>query len=192
MWEEVTSANPVWGLLAYNCASPMQRLTTDKASLINQINSLVPYDNTYIPEGLIWGWRTLSPSAPFGDGAAYNSGTKKILILLTDGVNTNEPNPTISYPNNESWPKYGPGNYYNSEPNDTKADATMYKVCKKIQAAGIDVYTISLMIDDHLTQSQLYLCASKPGNFYNASDVTGLQAAFANIGGQLTTAHLVQ
>ncbi|MCX7324932.1 MAG: hypothetical protein NTZ14_10975 [Hyphomicrobiales bacterium] len=39
-------------------------------------------------EGIMWGWRKLSPRARFADGAAYGTdGNKKILVIMTDGEN---------------------------------------------------------------------------------------------------------
>lgn len=190
--DTISPSNPVYGLLGYTCASPMQRLTTDKASLISQINALVPYDNTYIPEGLVWGWRVLSPNAPFADAAPYNSKTKKILILMTDGYNTNEPDPSLKYPDDTSWPQFGPGEYYNDWGNDGTADATTQQLCASIQAVGVTIYTIPFMVSDPNIKSILQNCASAPANYFDAGDITSLQAAFTNIGNQLTSAHLVQ
>ena len=189
--DTLTSANPVWGVLNYTCASPMQRLTTNYNSLVSQINALTAYDDTYIAEGLIWGWRVLSPNAPFADGAAYNSGTKKILILMTDGFNTNEPDPNLEYPWN-SWAAYGPGQYANDWANDGTADNNTKTVCQNIVNAGITVYTIAFQVNNPNIQSILLNCATTPTNYYNATDIVSLSGAFKSIGGSLTQAHLTQ
>lgn len=189
--DTITSSNPVWGVLNYNCASPMQRLTTNMSSLISQINSLTANDDTYIPEGLIWGWRTLSPNAPFADGAAYNSGTKKILILMTDGYNTQQPNPSLQYPWS-SWAQYGPGGYYNNEGNDGTADNTLKTTCANVVKAGITVFTIAFEVNNPNIQSILMNCATTPTNYYNATDIVSLSGAFQSIAGSLTQAHLTQ
>jgi hypothetical protein len=42
-------------------------------------------------EGLAWGWRVLSPSAPFTEGRPYNDPSdpvRKVIVLMTDGENT--------------------------------------------------------------------------------------------------------
>ena len=189
--DTLTSSNPAWGVLNYNCASPMQRLTTDVSGLIAQINSLTANDDTYIPEGLIWGWRTLSPNAPFGDGAAYNSGTKKILILMTDGYNTQQPNPNLQYPWS-SWAQYGPGGYYNNQGNDGTADATLRTTCANVVNSGITVFTIAFEVNNPNIQSILMNCATTPTHYYNATDIVSLSGAFQSIAGSLTQAHLTQ
>ncbi len=62
---------------------------------------------TNILEGVMWGWRTLSPNAPFADGRNYNweSGrikNRKFIVVMTDGDNVwnalNNPNGSIYSP----------------------------------------------------------------------------------------------
>ena len=134
----------------------------------------------------------LSPNAPFADAAPYNSSTKKILILMTDGYNTNQPDPNIEYSQGASSAIYGPGEYYNDEPNDGTADATTAQVCQNIQAAGISVYTIAFEVTNSTIKNILSNCASAPANYYDASDIVGLQNAFQNISQQLASARLTQ
>ncbi len=44
---------------------------------------------TSIGEGAAWGWRTLSPGAPFTEGRPYGAEeNQKVLVLMTDGQNT--------------------------------------------------------------------------------------------------------
>jgi Flp pilus assembly protein TadG len=53
-------------------AKPLLRLTTDMTALHGSINAMTAGGNTNLFEGFAWGWRTLSPNAPFSDGKAYN------------------------------------------------------------------------------------------------------------------------
>ncbi len=49
---------------------------------------LTPNGNTVIPAGLLWGWRVVSPGAPFTARGAYNDEKLvKAIVLLTDGEN---------------------------------------------------------------------------------------------------------
>lgn len=44
---------------------------------------------TNVPEGIAWGWRTLSSRAPFTGGRSETErGNDKVVIVLTDGANT--------------------------------------------------------------------------------------------------------
>ena len=44
--------------------------------------------HTVVPEGLAWGWRVISPGAPFTEGVPYDDpDTMKVIILLTGMAN---------------------------------------------------------------------------------------------------------
>jgi Flp pilus assembly protein TadG len=74
---------------------PIQRLTTNYSSVKSQIEALAAAGSTNLPEGIAWGWRSLSPKAPFGDGKAYNDGDNdKVMVILTDGTNSINTFPT--------------------------------------------------------------------------------------------------
>ena len=49
-------------------------------------------------EGLAWGWRVLSPTAPFTEGVAFNGArdnVRKVIVLMSDGENTNVGNDAV-------------------------------------------------------------------------------------------------
>ena len=53
------------------------------------IDGMVASGATNVPEGLAWGWRTLSSGAPFTGGRPESEkGNDKVVIVLTDGANT--------------------------------------------------------------------------------------------------------
>ncbi len=50
---------------------------------------MAPTGNTNVPEGLAWGWRTVSSNEPFTEGRSNTEkGNDKVVIVLTDGANT--------------------------------------------------------------------------------------------------------
>ena len=52
------------------------------------IQSLQAKGGTNMLEGVMWGWRVLSPEAPFTEGKAYDDpDNDKFLIVMTDGEN---------------------------------------------------------------------------------------------------------
>lgn len=63
---------------------------------------------TNVPEGLAWGWRTLSSQVPFTGGRAETErGNDKVIIALTDGANTYY-RPSVDTAGNEStYSAYG-------------------------------------------------------------------------------------
>jgi len=173
-------SSPIPGLTAVNnnpisCPStPVQRLTTDATAIKSQINAMTVQGETYIPAGLMWGWRVLDPNSPFADGVAYNAvpKTKKIMILMTDGYNTRQQTP-------------GGKDHETGQTQPGPADITMNDLCTKIKAAGITLYTIDYEVNSTTAQSLLQNCATDPSHYFNAQDSTALAAAFNSIAGSL-------
>ena len=63
-------------------------MTSTKSTVDTAIDALVAKGNTVIPAGLLWGWRVLSSTEPFTEGAAYSDEKwVKAIVLLTDGEN---------------------------------------------------------------------------------------------------------
>ena len=174
MSDTVSTANPVPGI-SRSCSSPIVRLTNDPNALKLAIAGLKPKNETYIAPGLLWGWRTLSPNAPFGDGSPSNSGIKKSMVLMTDGFNTHAPN----YPLHDST--------------DTAAANTLTaQTCSNIKAAGIAIYTIAFEVTDATIKGILANCASAPTNYFDANSTSALSSAFAKIGSSLTAIRLAR
>ena len=85
-----------WGPNASCTSRALTRLTDDKTVLLNEIAQMQPSGNTNIHQGAFWGWQTLAPAnvSVLGDGVAYDTPYHhKILIIMTDGMNTWDPNP---------------------------------------------------------------------------------------------------
>ncbi|TGR94661.1 hypothetical protein EN852_037990, partial [Mesorhizobium sp. M2E.F.Ca.ET.209.01.1.1] len=55
----------------------------------NAIDAMVDVGATNVPEGMAWGWRSVSSASPFTEGRQETErGNDKIVIVLTDGENT--------------------------------------------------------------------------------------------------------
>jgi Flp pilus assembly protein TadG len=64
-------------------------LTGNKTTINNSIDAMQPTGNTNVPEGLAWGWRTISSTEPFTEGVPESrKDIDKVVIVLTDGANT--------------------------------------------------------------------------------------------------------
>jgi Flp pilus assembly protein TadG len=64
-------------------------LTSSTSKLYAAIDAMKPTGNTNVPEGLAWGWRSISASAPFTEGSPdTRKDIDKVVIVLTDGANT--------------------------------------------------------------------------------------------------------
>ncbi|PBB19002.1 hypothetical protein CK219_16980 [Mesorhizobium sp. WSM4313] len=86
----------------------------------NAIDAMVDVGATNVPEGMAWGWRTLSSTAPFTEGRPETQkGNDKVLIVLTDGANT------YYTPDSVSAQSYS-GTYYRSGGNDLSGNKAIY------------------------------------------------------------------
>lgn len=99
----------------YSCTTtaitPLQDLQKDaeKNTLTSAIDAMRANGNTNVPEGLAWGWRTVSSAEPFTRGRSeIERGNDKIVIVLTDGANTYSADDDTGYANNRStYAAYG-------------------------------------------------------------------------------------
>ena len=139
-------------------------LTNDADLVKSVIDNLTPQGFTYIPSGVNWGQRVLSPQAPF---EADDMGTVRTrgMILMSDGANTRSPNGVGS-----------PTGKDTDEANNRLIDA-----CDEAKAAGIQVFTVAFLVDDFETERLLRDCASTSENSFDASGERELTDAFLAI-----------
>lgn len=76
------------------CPTPIVPLTSNASSIQTNISAMRDWmgGGTNQAEGLAWGWRVLSPNAPFTEGVAFNAArdnVRKVIVLMSDGENTN-------------------------------------------------------------------------------------------------------
>lgn len=176
----------------YNCkdTEPITPLTNDRALLENKIDAMVAAYLTHIPIGLAWGWRTLSPGAPYTEGALYSDvDTIKALVLMTDGENTISGNSTH---NMSTFTGYGYLAKARLGTTDeatavTRLDQKTARVCTNIKAAGIRLYTIAFQVIDPTTLDLLRSCATTPSQFFSSADGAALDTAFTTIASELAS-----
>lgn len=171
---------PIPGIMNVSCPSTISPLTNDRTALEQQIDAMIATGETYIPSGLVWGWRTLSKEAPFeealGYGETVNGETaRKFMVLMTDGKNTLSP----SYPSHTGT--------------DTAlADKITLELCQNIKAKGIEVYTVAFDVPDAGAKQVLQECASASNKFFDAADGTELDDAFRRIAQDFTPLRLTR
>lgn len=176
----------------YNCRNTqvITPLTNDRTLLDAKVEAMTAAYLTHIPIGLAWGWRTLSPEAPFTQGGAYtDEDTIKALVLMTDGENTISGN---SRHNLSTFTGYG----YLSKSRlgttsasaaVTKLDQKTARICANIKATGVRLYTISFQVSDTTTLDLLRNCASSPDKFFPSDDGEALSNAFKTIATELAS-----
>lgn len=185
---------PFWNAESSNrnkyCPRPITPLTNNRALLESEINAMSPLGSTHINLGAAWGWRVLSPQAPFTQATAYTDPDwNKAAIILTDGDNTMI---------DSFYSAYGvlsDGNLgtTNSTTAKNELNNRLLDVCTGMKNEGIIVYTIAFGTSIATsTATLLEDCASSPDNYYESPDATTLSLAFRAIGAELKSLHLSQ
>jgi Flp pilus assembly protein TadG len=168
------------------CAPEVVPLTTDQTTLQNAINGLYAGGLTYIPAGLMWGWRTLSDTAPYTEGEGPTNAAarniKKYVVLMTDGLNTMERNAGTPY---LVYNGDGYGNF-----NTTASDNLMLEICEKIKNSNMFVFTVGFKLQQASMKSKMEQCASSPENYYDASSDAQLSEAYKAIARHISAVHL--
>ncbi len=176
------------------------RLTPTFSTVTSKLNSMVAVGNTNVAMGLMWGWHVLSPNAPFADGVAYGTPkVTKIVILLTDGDNTNDetsdPENSIYTGIGYAWQKRllqsGSTTTYldeNSSATDRTngIDAREALLCTNMKAKGIVIYSIGVGVSTH-SKSILQACATYSDYYYDVTDAGDLDTVFGNIAGAIAS-----
>ncbi len=151
---------------ASNCPVAMLPLTYNWTTLTNKIDAMTPVGNTNVTIGLALAWQTLSPVAPF-NAATPNTDLDKVIILLTDGDNTQ--------------------NRFST--NKNTIDARTKLACQNAKDANIKIYSIRVINGN---ASLLRDCATKTDMYYDVQDASQLNTVFTNIANSLASLRLSQ
>ena len=175
------------------------RTTTQRDAVKSKLGQMIANGNTNVAMGLAWGWHTLSNNAPFADGVnpATTNGKKttKVIVLLTDGDNTND---TYSNPNNSIYTGYGyiaQGRLKNASGSSLTAsssatnrrdaiDSREKLLCDNAKAEGVQIYAIGVGVSSH-SRTILQQCATKLEMYYDVNDADELTSVFNTIAGSI-------
>jgi Flp pilus assembly protein TadG len=175
---------------------PIIRLTDDYDALRTAVDNMIASGNTNVPLGAMWGWHTLSPNAPFGDGRPYNSERlQKIIIIMTDGENvmsdTNSPSNGAYSGLGYIWQNRLGITSGNTSTRRTRMDnrldhptAGTEDLCGNMKDSGIEVYTVAVQVDSD-SQTLLRRCASSEDHYFPVNNASGIGAAFDRIAGAI-------
>ncbi|MDM8345375.1 Tad domain-containing protein [Pseudochrobactrum sp. sp1633] len=146
----------------YSCKTvpivPLTNVTEDAGlkKIQDKIKLMQPQGNTNVPEGMVWGWRTLTSTAPFPHGReSSDHGNDKVIIVLTDGANVyNSSYASLGYPSviteGYSEPRiYQEPNTLNSrwDSYTTALNARFKKLCGLAKADNIIIMAVALDLD---------------------------------------------
>ena len=148
-------------------AAAMLPLTFNWDSLNAKVDELSANGNTNVTIGLAWAFHMLTASGPMNTAAAPSADLDKVIILLTDGDNTQ--------------------NRWSTTQSDI--DLRTKKACDTVKAANIKLYTVRV-IDGNATL--LSACASKTSMYYNVQNASELNSVFATIAQELANLRIAK
>jgi Flp pilus assembly protein TadG len=181
------------------CPTPIVPLTADFNKIRAGINSMNYWNGsgTNIAEGLAWGWRVLSPQAPYTEAGAFDSAERqKYMVLMTDGRN-------VSYGASGTMNRsdYGAYNFLaNGFIGGTNNQATAEGIlngwtldmCTQMKAQDVEIFTVVYNETAASVHNLFRNCASRPENFYMTNNTAALESAFTSIGRQMSSLRLTQ
>jgi hypothetical protein len=168
--------------------------------LTSKINGLSPNGDTNLHEGFMWGWRSISPTAPFSDGKAYDTSpaatNQKVIVLMTDGFNNWSAAANTWGLSSYEAPGYftlangrmPPANQNITSLAQSRAalDELTLEACTNAKSKGVVIYTVGFTVSSDPIDSQgkalLQSCATDAAHAYIATDASSLADAFNQIG----------
>src|SRR5215470_5625967 len=136
-------------------------------TLVNKVNSMQPNQNTNVTIGLAWGWHSLTPNLPWTQALDPKPDLDKVIILLTDGDNTQNRFSTTQ----------------------SQIDTRTTAACDAVRVANIKLYTIRV-IDGNATL--LRNCATKTSMYFEVSQASQLSPVFAAIAQDLANLRIAK
>jgi Flp pilus assembly protein TadG len=171
---DTTNDAPVAGSTLYpaeqysSCPTQLMGLSNDWTALSNKVDDMSPQGNTNQAIGLQMGWQSIT-AAPFTVPAKDpNYNYKETIILLTDGLNTQD-----------RW-------YTNA----SSINARQQKTCDNLKAAGFTIYAVQVNTGGDPTSTLLQYCASDSSKFFLLTSATQIVTTFNQIGTALTNLRL--
>jgi len=175
-------------------------LTNNVSRIKRGIRNMTAAGFTNIANGATWGFRLVSPNAPFTQARAYDDpDVLKAMVILTDGDQTmRRERSTIS---NFAYSPFG---YFGETPlrrgkerlegRSVKEalDRKLTETCEAAKAKGIAVYTITFQLSDGPTQDIMRDCATSPTNYFDVSSANQLTPVFRQIAGSLSNLRLTE
>lgn len=144
----------------------------------------------------MWGWRVLSPEAPYTGGKAFLDPTvQKVVVLLTDGENV-----VYGASGTEHKSDYGSYGYlasgrFNALDQGTAArnvDGWVQSTCTNLKNNRVMIYTITLEAGTAANKALYGPCASKPDMYFDSPGAAQLSGIFRNIAQQLVSLKLTK
>ncbi|ADZ71875.1 von Willebrand factor type A [Polymorphum gilvum SL003B-26A1] len=181
---------------------PITDLTNDKQALLDAVAAMRADGYTNIHQGVVWGWRVLTPQEPFSRGRSPDQKREKdhrrIMIVMTDGANTYQDK--SSSHNRTEYNAYGYGTEQRLGSGIDTAGEIAAKMDERTALAcrnaatyeATQVYTIAFQVGDYATRKLLRDCASSPEMAFDAGSNSELVTAFERIGKEISRLRLAR
>ena len=185
-WSYQFGAKGVYRGPNYRCpAASILPLSEDMTALKDRINEMQASGWTFGNLGMVWGWRMLSPEAPFTEGVDWdNNAWRKVIVMMTDGDNV------------RSSPYGGFGwNGSHNVDSSNELDERLEDVCENMDTEDdVTVYTITFEataggIDD-ATRTLYENCAGNGGRHEHVTTSDELLDVFRDIAQELSNLHI--
>jgi Mg-chelatase subunit ChlD len=141
--------------------------TTGFTNLNSKIDAMNAAGNTNVTIGLVWGWHALTKGEPLTEGSDPAPDKDKVIVLLTDGDNTQN-----------RWTTSG-----------SSIDQRTALACVNAKAANIKIYTVRVIDGD---ATLLKGCATKPNMYYNVQQASDLNSVFSSIAQNLANLRIAK
>ena len=168
-----TNANTYFPV--YNCGAltTLMPLSFDWTALNSKVDAMSAAGNTNVTIGLVWAWHALTQQAPLSEAAVPSPDLDKVIIVLTDGDNT------------QAWKNSN----NTSITSQSAIDARTALVCTNIKAANIRLYTIRVINGN---ASLLRDCATNPNMYYDVQQASELNSVFSAIAQNLANLRIAK
>jgi hypothetical protein len=170
------------------CPEPITPLTSNQSTILNAISNL-NIQGDWIPnEGLVWGWRALSPNwqglwGTPGSPLPYNTPGNNKVVVWVEGIEIDTYGITTALDDHirSAYGYLSDGNMGTTDWNTANNTIILNKaaaVCAAMQNSGVYVYVVGYSADNSYTGGGfgiLNQCATGPsyGFFYGAGDWAG-------------------
>lgn len=161
------------GVMNETCGSEMIPLTKNMNTVKKTIDDLSTSGETYLPSGVVWGWRALQKDVPLTEVSNIKNKeyAQNAMVIMTDGENT------LSQGSDERH-------------NGTDVDAAnkrTAKLCELAKDDNITIFSVGYRMGSGRAAMEKLLkgCASQNVNYYDAKNAAELKKAFEDIANNL-------
>lgn len=168
------------GIMNETCGSEMIPLTDNLRTVEKAIDGLTTSGETYLPSGVMWGWRAMQKDTPLTEISKGSIKDKKYaqnaMVIMTDGENT-----------------LSQGSDERHNGSDIKeANERTEKLCELAKEDDIRIYTVGYRMGSGRDDMERLLrnCGTDNANYFDAANAAELEQAFKDIANSLNFTRL--